>query len=60
MTCESRHEVRGIVLSRRQAGLDERIGVLAQSLADAAVANACPREAIERFLVRPSRTHLSR
>ncbi|MFI6845081.1 hypothetical protein OG535_06370 [Kitasatospora sp. NBC_00085] len=44
------HEVRGIVLSRRQVGLDEWIGALAQSLADAAASNARAREAIERFL----------
>ncbi|MGP3683499.1 hypothetical protein ACTVZO_02105 [Streptomyces sp. IBSNAI002] len=44
------HEVRGIVLSRRQVGLDEWIGVLARSLAEAAASNARAREAVERFL----------
>ncbi|MDJ0380392.1 hypothetical protein [Streptomyces sp. G-G2] len=44
------HEVRGIVLSRRQVGLDEWIDTLARSLAAAAASNARAREAIERFL----------
>lgn len=43
-------EVRGIVLSRRQVGLDEWIDALAQALADTAASNARAREAIERFL----------
>lgn len=47
---EIRKEVRGIVLSRRQVGLDAWIDVLARSLADAAVASARAREAVERFL----------
>ncbi|MFE0683845.1 hypothetical protein ACFW17_23935 [Streptomyces sp. NPDC058961] len=50
VACEICHEVRGIVLSRRQVGLDEWIDTLAQSLADAAVTSARAREAIERFL----------
>ncbi|GGY71257.1 hypothetical protein [Streptomyces xanthochromogenes] len=50
VTCESRLKVRGIVRSRRQAGLDEWIGALAQ-LAQAAVSNARACEAIERLLV---------
>ncbi|AUY53018.1 hypothetical protein [Streptomyces sp. CB01881] len=45
------HEVRGIVLSRRQVGLDEWIDALARSLAEVAASNARAREAIERFLV---------
>ncbi|MFE3556985.1 hypothetical protein ACFXKW_19255 [Streptomyces sp. NPDC059193] len=44
------HEVRGIVLSRRPVGLDEWIGALARSLAEAAASNARAREAVERFL----------
>lgn len=47
---EIRHEVRGIVLSRRQVGLDEWIDALARSLAEAAASNARAREAVERFL----------
>ncbi|MFD3675470.1 hypothetical protein [Streptomyces sp. NPDC058613] len=47
---EIRHEVRGIVLSRRPAGLDEWIDALARSLAEAAASNARAREAVERFL----------
>ncbi|MCM2427575.1 hypothetical protein [Streptomyces sp. RKAG337] len=43
-------EVRGIVLSRRQVGLDEWIDALAQALAAAAASNARAREAVERFL----------
>ncbi|MBP0448751.1 MULTISPECIES: hypothetical protein [unclassified Kitasatospora] len=45
------HEVRGIVLSRRQVGLDEWIDALARSLAEVAASNARAREAIERFLL---------
>jgi|SRR5579871_988417 regulator of protease activity HflC (stomatin/prohibitin superfamily) len=43
-------EVRGIVLSRRQVGLDEWVDALAQALAEAAASNARAREAIEKFL----------
>jgi hypothetical protein len=43
-------EVRGIVLSRRQVGLDEWIGSLAQALAETAASSARAREALERFL----------
>ena len=43
-------EVRGIVLSRRQTGLDEWIDALARALADAAASSARAREAVERFL----------
>ncbi|HEV3170495.1 MAG TPA: hypothetical protein VGZ32_09155 [Actinocrinis sp.] len=43
-------EVRGIVLSRRQVGLDEWVDALAQALAEAATSNARAREAIEKFL----------
>lgn len=50
VTGEIRHEVRGIVLSRRPVGLDEWIDALARSLADAAASNARAREAVERFL----------
>ncbi|MFF9979013.1 hypothetical protein [Streptomyces erythrochromogenes] len=44
------HEVRGIVLSRREVELDEWVGALARSLARAAASNARAREALERFL----------
>ncbi|MEU9234097.1 hypothetical protein [Streptomyces subrutilus] len=44
------HEVRGIVLSRREVELDEWIGALARALAEAAASNARAREAVERFL----------
>ncbi|CAM5612617.1 hypothetical protein SAVIM338S_05648 [Streptomyces avidinii] len=47
---EIRHEVRGIVLSRRPVGLDEWIDALARSLAEAAASNARAREAVERYL----------
>lgn len=43
-------EVRGIVLSRRQVGLDEWIAALAQALAETAASSARAREALERFL----------
>lgn len=42
---EIRHEVRGIVLSRRHVGLGEWIDALARSLADAAASNVRAREA---------------
>ncbi|WP_405427420.1 hypothetical protein [Streptomyces erythrochromogenes] len=44
------HEVRGIVLSRREVELDEWVGALARSLARTAASNARAREALERFL----------
>ncbi|MEW2586980.1 hypothetical protein [Streptomyces virginiae] len=44
------HEVRGIVLSRRQAELDEWVETLARSLAAVAASNTRAREALERFL----------
>ncbi|MFI5763979.1 hypothetical protein ACIA8F_23945 [Streptomyces sp. NPDC051563] len=50
MAGEIRHEVRGIVLSRRPVGLDEWIDALARCLAEAAASNARAREAIERYL----------
>lgn len=50
VAAEIHKEVRGVVLSRRQVGLDEWIGVLARALADAAASNARAREALERFL----------
>lgn len=43
-------EVRGVVLSRQQVGLDEWIAALAQGLADAAASNAKAREALQRWL----------
>ncbi|WP_327303765.1 hypothetical protein OG730_09160 [Streptomyces sp. NBC_01298] len=54
VTAEICHEVRGIVLSRRQVGLDEWIEALAGSLADAAASSARAREAVERYLTRPT------
>lgn len=50
MTGEVCKEVRGIVLSRQQVGLDEWIAVLAQALAETAASSARAREALERFL----------
>ncbi|WP_030773379.1 hypothetical protein [Streptomyces sp. NRRL F-2664] len=47
---EVRHEVRGIVLSRRQVDLDVWVDALARCLAQAAASNARAREALERFL----------
>lgn len=43
-------EVRGIVLSRREVGLDEWIDALAQALSEAAASSARARQAIEKFL----------
>ncbi|MGH3251046.1 MAG: hypothetical protein ACRDOI_33220 [Trebonia sp.] len=43
-------EVRGIVLSRQQVGLDAWIDALARALADTAASSARAREALERFL----------
>ena len=50
MTGEVCKEVRGIVLSRKQVGLDEWIDALARGLADMAASSARAREALERFL----------
>lgn len=50
MTGEVSKEVRGIVLSRKQVGLDEWITALARALADMAESSARAREALERFL----------
>lgn len=43
-------QVRGIVLSRQEVGLDAWIAALAQALADTAASSARAREALERFL----------
>jgi hypothetical protein len=50
VTAEIRKEVRGVVLSRRQVGLDEWIDALARAIAAAADSSARAREAVERFL----------
>ncbi len=50
MTGEVCKEVRGIVLSRQQVGLDEWINTLARALAETAASSARAREALERFL----------
>jgi len=50
MTGEVCKEVRGIVLSRQQVGLDEWISTLARALAETAASSARAREALERFL----------
>jgi hypothetical protein len=47
---EIHKEVRGVVLSRREVGLDEWVDVLARALAGAAASSARAREALERFL----------
>jgi hypothetical protein len=43
-------EVRGVVLSRQQVGLDEWIAALAKGLADSAASSARAREALQRYL----------
>ena len=43
-------EVRGVVLSRQQVGLDEWIAALARGLAESAASNAKAREALQRYL----------
>jgi len=43
-------EVRGVVLSRQQVGLDEWIDALARGLADSAASSARAREALQRYL----------
>jgi hypothetical protein len=43
-------EVRGVVLSRQQVGLDEWIAALAEGLAQSAASSAKAREALQRYL----------
>lgn len=43
-------EVRGVVLSRQQVGLDEWIAALARGLAESAESSAKAREALQRYL----------
>lgn len=43
-------EVRGVVLSRQQVGLDAWIAALARGLADTAASSARAREALQRYL----------
>jgi hypothetical protein len=43
-------EVRGVVLSRQQVGLDEWIAALAKGLADSAASSARARAALQRYL----------
>jgi hypothetical protein len=43
-------EVRGVVLSRQQVGLDEWIAALAKGLAESAASSAKAREALQRYL----------
>lgn len=43
-------EVRGVVLSRQQVGLDEWIAALARGLAESAASSARAREALQRYL----------
>jgi hypothetical protein len=50
LASEIHKEVRGVVLSRQQVGLDEWIQVLAKALADASASSARARQALERFL----------
>ncbi|WP_327290207.1 hypothetical protein [Streptomyces sp. NBC_01198] len=50
VVAEIHKEVRGVVLSRRQVGLDEWIDALAAALADAAAGSERARQAVERFL----------
>jgi hypothetical protein len=50
VTGEVCKEVRGIVLSRQEVGLDDWIAALARALAQSAESSARAREALERFL----------
>jgi hypothetical protein len=43
-------EVRGVVLSRQQVGLDEWIAALAKGLSESAASSAKAREALQRYL----------
>ncbi|HET9171409.1 MAG TPA: hypothetical protein VFN97_18360 [Actinospica sp.] len=43
-------EVRGVVLSRQQVGLDEWIEALARGIAESAASSARAREALQRYL----------
>jgi hypothetical protein len=43
-------EVRGVVLSRRQVGLDEWIAALARGIAETAESSARAREALQKYL----------
>ena len=43
-------EVRGVVLSRQQVGLDEWIAALAKGLADSAASSARARDALQKYL----------
>jgi hypothetical protein len=43
-------EVRGVVLSRQQVGLDEWISALAQGIAESAASSARAREALQKYL----------
>jgi hypothetical protein len=43
-------EVRGVVLSRQQVGLDEWIAALAKGLAESAASSAKAREALRKYL----------
>jgi hypothetical protein len=43
-------EVRGVVLSRQQVGLDEWIEALAKGLSESAASSAKAREALQRYL----------
>lgn len=43
-------EVRGVVLSRQQVGLDEWINALAKGIADTAASSARAREALQKYL----------
>jgi hypothetical protein len=47
---EVQHVVRGVVLSRRQVGLDEWVDVLAQELTALARRDAAARQAVSRLL----------
>lgn len=44
-------EVRGVILSRREVGLDEWLLTLAGALAEASASSARARQALERFLM---------
>jgi hypothetical protein len=44
-------EVRGVVLSRQQVGLDTWLHTLAQAINDAAASSAAAREALRKFVL---------
>jgi hypothetical protein len=50
VVAEIRHTVRGVVISRREVGLDEWTRALAEEVASLAARDAAAREALQRLL----------